>query len=87
MSSDESVLFAFDSNGALLGRSIDIVSKEFAENGLLGLGISTTERGETMDNLACENSGVMPRVIVDGGETELGVASFLDALSLIAEQM
>ena len=52
VSSDESVLFAFDNNGALRGKSIDMFSSEFAENGLLGLGISTTESGETMDNLA-----------------------------------
>ena len=81
------MLCAFDSSGALLGKSIDIVSKELAENGLLGLGISTTDKGETIDSLACENSGVMPRIMVDGGEIELGVASFLDPLSLIAEQM
>ena len=66
---------------------MDMVSKEFAENGLLGLGISTTESGETIDSLACERSGVIPRVVVDGGEIQLGVASFLDALSLIAEQI
>ena len=87
MSSDESVLCAFDNNGALLGKSIDIVSKEFAEKGLLGLGISTTERGETMESLACAMSGLMPRYVVDGGEIVLGVPHFLGALSLMAEQI
>ena len=83
MSSEESVLCDFE-NGALLGISKLIVSKEFAENGRLGFGISTTDNGDTIDNRACAISLDMPRVVVDGGETALGVSSFLrTSLALI----
>ena len=56
-----------------------MVSKELAENGRLGFGISTTDNGETIESRACAMSFGMPRVVVDGGDTALTGSSFLRA--------
>ena len=44
-------------------------SREKAEKGLLGFGISTTDRGDTTDSLAGVSSGFCWWVVDDGGET------------------
>ena len=67
-------------SGALLGMFLDMFSMELVENGRRGLGISTTDNGDTIDSRAGAIS--YARVVVDGGDTLLGVSSF-DRLVLV----